>query len=99
MWRLRWTSQGIVAAFLFVSASIKAREKLSKLGQIEMEANSEAERNWMKIASLLTNEVIWYDSSSDYSSDFVRSNGFTLLSRTAGALLQRFWVRQNQQSR
>ena len=75
MWRLRWTSQGIVAAFLFISPSIKAREKLSKLGQIEMEANSEAERNLMKIALLLTNEVIWYDSSSDYSSDFVRSNG------------------------
>ena len=45
MWRLRWTSQPIVAAFLLVSKTTKAREKLSELRQTEMEANYEAKQN------------------------------------------------------
>ena len=57
MWRLRWTSQRIVAAFLFVGETTKAREKLRKLRQTKMEANYEAEQNLTKKALLLTKEV------------------------------------------
>ena len=48
MWRLRWTTLRIVAVFLFVGETTKAREKLSKLRQIKMEANYEAEQNLKK---------------------------------------------------
>ena len=58
MWRMRWTSQRIVAAFLFVGETTKVWEKLRKLRQTKMEANCEAERNLTKKAFLLTNEVI-----------------------------------------
>ena len=77
MWRLRWTSRRIVAAFLFVGETTKAREKLRKLRQTKMEANYEAEQNVTKKALLLTNEVTKFDSRSDISSGSrsVRSDG------------------------
>ena len=48
MWRLRWTSQRIVAAFLFVGETTKAWEKLRKLRQTKMEANCEAVKTWRR---------------------------------------------------
>ena len=43
---------------LFVSAMTKARGKLSKLCQIEIKANDQAEQNLTKLALFLTSEVM-----------------------------------------
>ena len=75
MWQLRWTSQRIVAAFLFVGETTKAREKLRKLRQTKMEANYEAEPNLTKKALLLKSEDTKFDSRSDINSGSVRSDG------------------------